>query len=237
VEEEIEGQNHMLSDRPLDRSRPGSRSNSGSNLTSYRLWLVAVIFSVLGASLIPLQLTADSTDQDTPPRRHTATFAGGCFWCMVEPFETLDGVREVTSGYIGGETPNPTYKEVTAGKTGHFEAVQIIFDPDTVTYQELLDLFWRNIDPTDDTGQFCDKGPQYRSAIFAHSAEQKELARTSKEQIGELLEQTVKTEVLDASVFYPAEAYHQRYYKRNPKRYRYYRWRCGRDSRLRELWG
>jgi len=225
VEEKIELQN---------TSQPKAPFEAKSNNPAKWLFLSLIAIVLLCSSF---ELLADTSDQEQPAKRHTATFAGGCFWCMVEPFEKLEGVREVSSGYIGGETSNPTYKEVTAGDTGHFEAVQIIFDPDLISYQKLLDVFWKNIDPTDGSGQFCDRGPQYRSAIFTHSEEQKNLAKESKHKIAELLEEDIETELLDTSVFYPAEAYHQRYYKRNPKRYKYYRWRCGRDKRLNEIWG
>lgn len=168
-----------------------------------------------------------------------ATFAGGCFWCMEKPFDELEGVVSTTSGYTGGSVPHPTYEQVSAGGTGHTEAVQILYDPAKVSYEKLLEVFWRNIDPLDAKGQFCDKGQQYRSAIFAHGAEQKKAALASKEALEQSrrLPGRIVTEIADAAAFYPAEEYHQDYYEKNPIRYRYYRNGCGRDRRLQELWG
>ncbi len=165
-----------------------------------------------------------------------ATFAGGCFWCMVHPFDSLPGVVSVTSGYAGGQVKNPTYEEVSAGGTGHREAVQVVYDPRRVTYAKLLDVFWHNIDPTDNGGQFCDKGTQYRSAIFYHDETQKRLAEESKQGIARRLKK-VYTDVLPAADFYAAEDYHQDYYKKNPIRYQFYRFNCGRDQRLAHVWG
>ncbi|MDJ0958565.1 MAG: peptide-methionine (S)-S-oxide reductase MsrA [Arenicellales bacterium] len=168
-----------------------------------------------------------------------ATFAGGCFWCMEGPFDKLDGVVSTTSGYTGGQKENPTYKQVSAGGTGHTEAVQIVYDPHKVSYDQLLDVFWVNHDPTEKDGQFCDKGDQYRPGIFYHDEEQKTLAEASKKQIEETktFSDPVLTEITQASTFYPAEAYHQDYYVKNPFRYKFYRHGCGRDSRLEQLWG
>jgi peptide-methionine (S)-S-oxide reductase len=168
-----------------------------------------------------------------------ATFAGGCFWCMEPPFEALDGVVSVTSGYTGGTKEKPTYEEVSAGGTGHAESIEIVYDPVKVSYQKLLDVFWHNIDPTARDRQFCDKGRQYRSAIFYHDDTQKRLAEESKaalERAG-TLPGPIVTEIAPAGPFWPAEEYHQDYYKKNPIRYRYYRYGCGRDARLREIWG
>ena len=169
----------------------------------------------------------------------TATFAGGCFWCMEPPFDKLDGVISTTSGYIGGHLKNPTYKQVSAGSTGHTEAVQIEYDPGKISYEELLKVFWRNIDPTTPDQQFCDRGSQYRSGIFYHDARQKQLAEASLQNIIENkpFDPPVVTEISAATAFYPAEEYHQDYYLKNPLRYKYYRFACGRDSRLKELWG
>ncbi len=168
-----------------------------------------------------------------------ATFAGGCFWCMEPPFAQLPGVVSVTSGYTGGQKANPTYQEVSAGGTGHAEAVEIVYDPTKISYARLLDIFWRNIDPLDATGQFCDKGQQYRSAIFYQNDEQKRLAETSKqalEQSGRF-DQPLVTAIVPAAIFYPAEDYHQHYAQKNPIRYKFYRHGCGRDQRLEALWG
>jgi len=168
-----------------------------------------------------------------------ATFAGGCFWCMEHPFDQIPGVTSVTSGYTGGSKKNPTYEEVSAGGTGHAEAVQVVYDPARVSYEKLLNIFWHNIDPTVRDRQFCDVGNQYRSAIFYHSEEQRRLALLSKT----LLEKNkpfkgpIVTGIMQASAFYPAEDYHQQYYRKNPIRYKFYRYRCGRDQRLKELWG
>ena len=164
-----------------------------------------------------------------------ATFAGGCFWCMESPFDSLPGVVSATAGYTGGRVLNPTYEEVSEGGTGHRESVQIVFDPAKISYARLLDVFWHNIDPTDNAGQFCDKGSQYRSAIFYHDAAQKQLAQESKAAVEKKFGRVV-TDVLPASIFWRAEEYHQDYYKKNPVRYHFYRFNCGRDSKLASLW-
>ena len=168
----------------------------------------------------------------------TATFAGGCFWCMEGPFDKLDGVVSTTSGYVGGHKNNPTYHQVSSGETGHTEAVKIVYDPEKVGYKKLLSVFWRNIDPTRKDAQFCDVGPQYRSGVFYLDDAQKMLAEQSKLALknNKPFKGDVVTEVTQASMFWPAEAYHQDYYQRNPVRYKYYRWGCGRDARLEALW-
>ena len=168
-----------------------------------------------------------------------ATFAGGCFWCMEPPYDKLDGVVSTTSGYIGGHTEKPTYEAVSAGGTGHAEAVEVTYDPARIGYAKLLEVFWRNIDPTVRNRQFCDVGDQYRSAIFYHDAEQRRLAEQSKAALEKSrpFPQPIVTEIVAAGVFTPAEAYHQDYYLKNPVRYKFYRYRCGRDQRLDELWG
>lgn len=167
-----------------------------------------------------------------------ATFAGGCFWCMEPPFDKTDGVKATISGYIGGEKKDPTYKEVSAGITGHTEAVQIVYDPEVVSYERLLEVFWRNIDPTVADRQFCDWGTQYRTGIFYHGEAQKKAAQASKQTLvaSKRFPQVV-TEVTEAGTFYPAETYHQNFYKKNPSHYQRYRRGCGRDQRLHELWG
>jgi peptide-methionine (S)-S-oxide reductase len=170
------------------------------------------------------------------PPRETATFAGGCFWCMEGPFDSLPGVISVTSGYTGGPVRNPSYEQVSSGGTGHRESVEIIFDPTKITYARLLDVFWHNIDPLDNGGQFCDKGPQYRSAIFYHDDTQQKLAEESKTAVEKKLGR-VATDILPASNFWQAEEYHQHYYKKNPIRYHFYRFNCGRDQRLKAVWG
>ena len=161
-----------------------------------------------------------------------ATFAGGCFWCMEPPFDALDGVVSTTSGYTGGHTANPTYEQVSAGKTGHTEAVEIVYDPRKVTYARLLEVFWRNIDPLTANAQFCDAGSQYRAGIFVHDA-----TEASKEAAAQRLQKPIVTEITAASQFWPAEEYHQDYYKKNPIRYKFYRTSCGRDRRLEAIWG
>lgn len=169
----------------------------------------------------------------------TATFAGGCFWCMQPAFDRVDGVVSTTVGYTGGHTKNPTYQDVESGTTGHAEAIQITYDSNKVGYAQLLDVFWHNIDPLTANGQFCDFGPQYRSAIFYHDEEQRRLAEASKKALESSgrFQQPIVTEIVPASAFYPAEDYHQDYYRKNPVRYHYYRFRCGRDRRLEEIWG
>lgn len=169
----------------------------------------------------------------------TAVFAGGCFWCTESDFEKLEGVRSAVSGYTGGHTKNPTYKEVTYKNTGHYEAVKVDYDPEKISFQELLDHYWTTIDPFDPRGQFCDKGHSYKSAIFVANKDERERAELSKakhqKSFGDSL--PITTVILDSSTFYDAEDYHQDYYKKNPLRYKYYRWNCGRDQRLQAIWG
>lgn len=168
-----------------------------------------------------------------------ATFAGGCFWCMEPPYEKLDGTLEVTPGYMGGDKENPTYEEVCSGTTGHAEVVQIIFDPEKVTYEKLLDTFWVNIDPTTHEGQFADIGSQYRPAIFYHSGGQKRLAESSREdmQNSGRFDKPIVVEITKASTFYPAEEYHRNYHRKNPAHYKNYRRGSGRESYLARVWG
>ncbi len=167
-----------------------------------------------------------------------ATFGGGCFWCVEEAFDKVEGVIATTSGYTGGDVPSPTYEQVSAGGSGHYEAVSVVYDPDKVDYRDLLQTFWHNIDPTDAGGQFCDRGSSYRSAIFYHNPKQKRLAERSKQELQESgrFEQPIVTDVLPASEFWKAEDYHQNYYEKNPLRYKFYKWSCGRAQRLEELW-
>lgn len=166
-----------------------------------------------------------------------ATFAGGCFWCMEKPFDTLPGVVSTTSGYTGGQTERPSYRQVSSGKTGHAESVQVVYDPAQVSYETLLDVFWHNVDPLDGGGQFCDRGAQYRSSIFFHDEQQRKLAERSKQALEQSGIQPVATEIVAATEFYPAEDYHQNYYQTNPLKYRFYRFTCGRDQRLTAVWG
>jgi len=165
-----------------------------------------------------------------------ATFAGGCFWCMEPEFANLPGVSKVVSGYTGGTVPNPTYEQVSSGATGHVEAIEVTYDSAKVSFGELLNIFWENVDPLDEYGQFCDKGSQYRAGIFYHDAEQKKLAEASKEKVRAMFEQPIATVIKPASEFYPAEDYHQEYYIKNKTRYKMYRTGCGRDDTLKKLW-
>jgi peptide-methionine (S)-S-oxide reductase len=180
---------------------------------------------------------------DEPPKAtpETATavaiFAGGCFWCMEHPFDELAGVVSTTSGYTGGRVANPTYEQVSAGGTGHAESVEVTYDPNKVSYEKLLDVFWHNIDPLAVDRQFCDVGNQYRSAIFYSTPEQQVLAEASKQKVQAEFDKPIATQIVAAGRFYPAEDYHQDYYKKNPIRYKFYRFNCGRDKRLLQLWG
>jgi len=202
------------------------------NTTRLACWLALLLLGCVACN----GNAADAPDK-TPYQ--TATFAGGCFWCMEGPFDSLDGVISTTAGYTGGHQDNPTYKEVSRGGTGHAEAVQIVYDPAQISYEELLKVFWHNIDPTNANGQFCDWGNQYRSEIFYSNAEQEKLARQSLAALKETkpFDAPVVTTVTQAGRFYPAEDYHQDYYQKNPVRYKFYRYGCGRDKRLEELWG
>lgn len=167
-----------------------------------------------------------------------ATFASGCFWCTQHDFDQVKGVVSTKSGYTGGEKENPTYEEVSAGGTGHVESVEVTYDPKIVSYQQLLDFYWVNVDPTRNDGQFCDKGNQYRPVIFYHNENQKELAEKSKNKlIADHKISPILVDILPAKTFYAAEEYHQEYHKKNPVRYNFYRYRCGRDARLQEIWG
>ncbi len=175
------------------------------------------------------------------PEQETAiaTFAGGCFWCMEKPFDVLPGVMKTVPGYIGGHTSNPSYEQVSNGTTGHYEAIQILYNSKKISYQQLLEVFWKNIDPTNGEGQFCDKGPQYRSAIFYHDNEQKQLAINSKQALEQKKSYLgpFKTTIEQADTFYPAEDYHHNYYLNNPLTYKFYRYTCGRDKQLNKIWG
>ena len=190
---------------------------------------------ILTAALLVTSLNLFAADSKT----EIATFAGGCFWCMEPPFDKVEGVISTTSGYTGGNKVNPTYKQVSSGSTGHAEAIQIEYDPAKVSYEELLAVFWKNIDPTTENRQFCDNGSQYRSGIFYHNDAQKNAAEKSLNKLNQTkpFDESVVTEITSATTFYPAEEYHQDYYQKNPLRYKYYRFACGRDSRLEKIWG
>ena len=196
-----------------------------------------ICVSIVVVAVTMVYQTRPKVEADTPYKK--ATFAGVCFWCMEPPFEKLDGVIEVASGYMGGHTEEPTYEEVCSGGTGHAEAIQILYDPSRATYAELLDVFWMQINPTDPGGQFADRGSQYRSAIFYHDAEQKRLAEDSKKALegSGKFERPIATEIVEATKFYEAEAYHQDYYTKNPTHYKRYRYGSGREDYLKETWG
>jgi peptide-methionine (S)-S-oxide reductase len=204
-----------------------------------------MVTAVLVSSIVATGALAASAPAAKPAARPTpaiekATFAGGCFWCLETAFEGLPGVTAVISGYTDGAKPNPTYEEVSAGGTGHAESVQITYDPRRISYAQLLDLFWHNIDPTQANGQFCDHGSQYRSAIFYHDAAQRRLAEESRRKIEttpQRFKKPIVTAIVAATPFWPAEEYHQDFYRKDPVRYQSYRTGCGRDRRLSELWG
>ena len=199
----------------------------------------AVALSVLTLTAA-MDATAAADVQTMPAKGEAvATFAGGCFWCVESDFDQVRGVTRTVSGYTGGTLKDPTYRQVSAGNSGHIEAVQIYFDSKKTDYKALLDVFWRSVDPTDTGGQFCDRGDSYATAIFANSPKQKKIAEASLATLKKsgVLKRPVVTPVRTASVFYPAEGYHQDYYKKNPLRYKFYRLSCGRDARIRELWG
>ncbi len=202
------------------------------------------VLFVLALLLIPVLAGAaadegSSAMNDVQTANQKATFAGGCFWCMEPPFEKLAGVVSVTSGYTGGSQENPSYEDVSAGFTHHLEAIQVLFDPVKISYAQLLEVFWRNIDPTDPEGQFVDEGAQYRTAIFYHDEQQRALAEASKQQLAASgrFDGPIVTEIRPAMPFYPAEEYHQDYYKKSPIRYKFYRHHSGRDRFIDKVWG
>jgi peptide-methionine (S)-S-oxide reductase len=198
-------------------------------------------FVGLGADVEGRPLQESRADVEGRPAQGQATakatFAAGCFWCVEADFDKVPGVISTTSGYIGGQVKNPSYEQVSRGGTGHTEAVEIVYDPSKVTYEQLLDHFWKNVDPLNAHRQFCDVGEQYRPAIFVHDAAQRAAADASKARVQQRFKEPVVVQVTEATAFYKAEGYHQDYYKKNPVQYRYYRWSCGRDARLRDLWG
>jgi peptide-methionine (S)-S-oxide reductase len=202
-------------------------------MTTFRHALFAL------ASAAMFTATGSAWAQAQPAATAKAVFAGGCFWCVESDFDKVPGVLSTTSGYIGGNTANPTYEQVSAKRTGHAEAVEIVYDPAKVSYEKLVEHFWRTIDPTTKDRQFCDAGSPYRSAIFAQDAAQLQIANASRQALEKTkpFKEPIVTEVLMGGPFYPAEAYHQDYYKKNPVRYTYYRTSCGRDARLKQLWG
>jgi len=195
--------------------------------------LKLMLIGILGFGMGTTVAATDETNLNK------ATFAGGCFWCMVAAFDNLPGVVEVIAGYTGGHTQNPSYEEVSAGGTGHAEAIQVFYDPTKTGYSQLLEAFWHNVDPTAADRQFCDVGPEYRAEIFYHDEEQHRLAEQSKAELAQSkpFKEPIVTKITAASAFYPAEEYHQHYYRKNPVRYQYYHYTCGRAQRLKELWG
>jgi peptide-methionine (S)-S-oxide reductase len=194
---------------------------------------------ILSCSLSILLSSGAGWTGGDQPGLAKAVFAGGCFWCMEEVFENVSGVVSVVSGYMGGQLANPSYEQVSAGGTGHAESVEVLYDPAKVTYVKLLDVFWKNVDPLTPNAQFCDQGSQYRSAIFYLDDEQKRLAEESKQAIEQAkrFQLPIATQIVKASQFYPAEGYHQDFYKKNPFRYKFYKFNCGRAQRLEDLWG
>ncbi len=200
---------------------------------------MGAVFAAALLSYAALSMDAPSMSRAAENDPEAATFAGGCFWCVESDFDHVPGVVRTVSGYTGGTLDNPTYRQVSAGGTGHREAVQIFFDPKKVTYATLLEIFWRSIDPTDEGGQFCDRGDSYTTTIFANSPEQKRLAEESKRRLEQsgVLPRPIATAIEVAGPFYPAEDYHQDYYKKNPLRYNLYLFGCGRHARIRDLWG
>jgi len=200
--------------------------------------LALCIFSAISGGCSNAETQKENTSMSTQNEGvERATFAGGCFWCMEPPFEKLEGVVDVISGYTGGHRVNPTYEEVCSGTTGHYEAIQVVYDPKRISYEALLDVFWRQIDPTDGGGSFVDRGPQYRSAIFYHNEEQKVIAELSKERLqdSKIYDKPLATQILALGPFYEAEQYHQDYHKKNPMRYKQYRSASGRDQYLKKV--
>ncbi len=196
------------------------------------LWITALAFAAPG-------LSAAQANPVAKPATAKATFAGGCFWCMEEAYDKVPGVIATVSGFMGGHVKNPTYEQVTAGRSGHAEVVQVEYDPAKVSYARLLEVYWRNVDPTQKDGQFCDHGPHYRTAIFFHDDEQRRLAEASRAalQKNKPFKEAIMTEVTKSSEFYPAEGYHQNFHQKNPTRYKFYKTGCGREARLQQLWG
>ena len=215
------------------------KARKTSLLFLLRIAAASLLMGLLAACSQADTPATDASTQSASGKTQTAIFAGGCFWCMEHPFDELPGVISTTSGYTGGDKVNPTYEQVSSGTTGHAEAMKVVYDPSKVGYDKLLDVFWHNIDPVSTNGQFCDHGNQYRSAIFYANDEQEQLAEASKKkwQASGKFSQPITTQIVPASTFYPAEDYHQDYYMKNPLRYKFYRYNCGRDQRLEAVWG
>jgi peptide-methionine (S)-S-oxide reductase len=196
------------------------------------LVLASVVVAAVSAGVPGAQAV-----QGGPGRTETAVFAAGCFWCTEADFDKVAGVKSTTSGYTGGRTDKPTYEQVSAGGTGHIEAVQVVYDPAVVTYEALLDHYWKNVDPFNARGQFCDIGESYRPVIFTADERQRTAATRSRDRLQMQFKERIVVEIRPAATFYRAEEYHQDYYKKNPVRYNFYRWNCGRDNRLASVWG
>jgi len=225
-----------------DRQDDGTRSPrpAGRERSTHRLGVLVALWGLAAAGHVAVaDAKMPQREASQTPPTETATFAGGCFWCMEGPFEALDGVRSVTAGYTGGTTPNPTYHDVGSGATGHAEAIQVVYDPAAVSYERLLEVFWRQIDPTQADGQFADRGRQYRTAIFYHTPEQRRLAEASKTALARSgrFDKPLVTEISPAGPFHPAEEYHQDYYKKNAIHYKLYRVGSGREAFLKKAWG
>jgi methionine-S-sulfoxide reductase len=220
------------------RATSSSQNRERQKEVMVRLKLTTLTLGMM--MMIATTASGDSTKENISEKGfEKATFAGGCFWCMEPPFDKIDGVISTTPGYTGGTEKNPTYEQVSAGKTGHLEALEVTYDPAKVSYAQLLDAFWKNIDPTQNNGQFVDIGQQYRTAIFYHNEEQRRLALESRNRLQESRKfgKPIVTEIRAAMEFYKAEDYHLDYYIKNPIRYKYYRWGSGRDQFLEETWG
>ena len=219
-----------------DEASVGAMADASANPSSETV--AAASTAAIESDTPSLEMPRDSAGRTLPSAAvDTAIFAGGCFWCMEPPYDKLDGVLSTTSGYTSGSTVSPTYEQVSAGRTGHTEAIQVVFDPARVSYDRLLFVFWRNVDPLTANQQFCDRGSQYRSGIYPRTPTQKAAAEASLRAIAARFTQPIVTEIVTATPFYVAEEYHQDYYTKNPVRYNFYRSRCGRDSRLKDVWG
>jgi peptide-methionine (S)-S-oxide reductase len=195
------------------------------------------IFALLSLLVLAACSSPGAIDRTPPPGAATAVFAAGCFWCAEQAFEETPGVVEAVSGYTGGTTVDPTYQQVTRGGTGHYEAVRVVYDPSVVSYGQLLEVFWRNVDPFDPIGQFCDKGSSYLGAVFPATPQETAAAEASKQAVADRFGRPVEVRILPSARFYDAETYHQDYYLKNPTTYAFYKWRCGRAQRLEALWG
>lgn len=221
----------------FSQSEPSRVTNAKPvSISGMLKWGLVIFFSVVSLLLMGWFSPAYAGADHATAR---ATFAGGCFWCMEHPFDELPGVIETTSGYTGGSVENPSYNQVSSGTTGHLESVQVEYDPGQISYEDLLNVYWRNVDPVDGGGQFCDRGSQYRPAIFYHDISQQQQAEASVQALDSsgILDLPIAAELIAASEFYPAEDYHQNYYQTHPVRYKVYRYACGRDQRLEEVWG